>query len=109
MFWFFIILYTVGVIAFPIWDAYIGTGVRWGEKSANGAGENPPAGCAALGWPILVPILILMHLSNQLDSVKEKRIKVEKERVRVQLLADKEQELALAQVEAELKQINRSK
>lgn len=103
MFWLFVILYVLGFIAFPIWDAYIGTGVDWDGY------RNPPPVFAAFGWPIAVPILILIYLSNKLEGVKNTRIRVEQERVRVKLLADKEQELALAQVEAELKQINRSK
>lgn len=106
MFWLFLILYISGVIIFPIWDAYIGTGVRWGEKTSPYRETNPPAGLMGFVWPIIAPILLMAFLSTQLTNVKKKRIQEEEARIRIKILADKEEELALAQVEAELKQIN---
>lgn len=84
------------MLAFALWDAYIGFGVEFD------GGTWPPVGIAYPFWPITLVCAVIAGMSKRLEGVKEKRIKKEEMRARVRIAAEKEEEALLAQIEKEM-------
>lgn len=102
------VIYIIGIVLFCLWDAAVGFGVDFDGH------EQPPLALVAAFWPAAIPILLINSYANFLSSLKEKRIKKEREaselawqkkqkeeKLRIQL--EREQEEYLKDVERELK------
>lgn len=101
----YIVAYFLVGIAFMFYDSFVGFDFEFD------GGSNPPLILAALFWPITIPIVSLEVLSSWLDKHKQLRVKrcakkaearIVQERFRI--AQEHEVDLALKQVEEELKE-----
>lgn len=94
----YVLLYMLVIFGFSAWDAFIGMPVNWDPNFDNA----PPRWLAALFWPIAVPVVSIIAFAEFLENAKEKRIKREKEKNRLRIKLQKEEEQLLKEVEEEI-------
>lgn len=109
----FIILGYLAMIAgMYLWEAFIGLGCEWSDES-----DVPGLNCAAIFWPISLPIILIYNFLKFVDNTKEKRIernrqeervrkKREEQQEKLRIAAQREEEAIVEQVEKELKGIS---
>lgn len=87
-----LICYVLIALSIWIYDAVIGFGIELdGDR-------NPPLVLCMMFWPIFVPILIFVILSNFLSKIKIKRIYKEKEKAFLEKETLKEFEKAMKEI-----------
>lgn len=91
-------IYIVGLFGLPLWDAYIGTGVdEWGQGRPN---DGPSLALASFFWFIAVPFLLIIAFCDKVESVKERRLKKNKQAEKLRIAAQYE----IARYEEQLEQ-----
>lgn len=90
------IIYIAGFIIFPIWDAFIGTGVDW-----NGL-QNPPLWLVSLLWPITIIGLLIWFYISSLKKYKKQRIEKQAQKAKLRLELEQETEIAIQKLEKEI-------
>ena len=98
MFW--VIGYILIALAIPFWDAYIGFGFEFPDIE-----DGPNAVVAGIFWPLGLPIILLIMLSNLLMSAKSRRIEKAQEQKRIRIAAEKERDKILEQIEEEFNHV----
>ncbi len=88
--------YIACIAGFMLWDAFVGLPANFDGH------DNPPLWLVALFWPIATPCLMALQFSNFLEASKEKRVEKEKQRKRLRVAAEKEEQRVLRQLEREL-------
>lgn len=99
MFWLIYAAVAAGII---LWDAYIGFGFEFPDI-ANG----PNAVCAAAAWPIGLPIILIIVISNALDKAKTSRLARVNEKKRIRLRLEKERLEEQRAIEEEIANLDR--
>lgn len=92
----FLALYAAGMLAFALWDAYIGYGVEFDGQAW------PPVPIAYGAWPITLAATIVALLGRSLQGAKDRRIKKSETQKRIRIAAEKEEEALMAQIESEM-------
>jgi hypothetical protein len=85
-----------GMVAFSLWDAYVGFGVEF-----DGCGW-PPMFIAVPFWFLAGPAAIIRGLFSRLEKVKDVRLAKAEQQKRIRIAAEKEQEALMAQIEREM-------
>lgn len=98
MFW--VLGYLMVALAVILWDAYIGFGFEFPDIE-----DGPNAVVAGVLWPIGLPIILIIVLSIVLEKAKKGRIERSREKRRVRIAAEKEQEAILEQIEEEMSRV----
>lgn len=99
MFW---LIYIAVAAAIVFWDSYIGFGFEF-PAIENG----PNAVCAAAVWPIGLPIILIIVISNALESAKTKRLARTEQRQRIRLQVEKERNEEQRAIEEEIANLER--
>jgi hypothetical protein len=109
----FIVLGYLAMIAgMYLWEAFIGLGIEWSRDD-----ETPGLNCAAIFWPVSLPIILVYNFLKYVEHTTEKRVersrqeeriqkKREEQQERLRIVAQKEEEAIVEQVEKELKGIS---
>lgn len=91
-----IVAYIAISFAFCWWDAAIGFAEDMDGYNA------PPLWVCALFWPISIPILTMIAISNFFDATKQKRLNREEKQQKIRLAVQKEAEEIENQIDKEL-------
>jgi hypothetical protein len=89
-------IYFGGMLLFALWDSYIGFGIEFDDNIW------PPIQLALGFWPFALVAAIIAGIGMTLQSVKNQRIKKQDAQKRIRVVAEKEQEAILEQIEKEI-------
>jgi len=92
--------YVLVALAFIFWDAYIGFGFEFPDIE-----DGPNALLAGIFWPIGLPIVMVIICSQLLERAKDNRKERAREKQRLRIAAEKEQEAILKQIEEEMQHV----
>jgi hypothetical protein len=115
MFWTIISIYALVFIFIPIWDTFVGFKENDGTNVMWGANDNPPIIVLMGLWPIFLPFIIIDTVFGKLNAIKKKRIEKEVRATNIRIAAEneqrrleQEQEMAIRQIDEELRRENLS-